>query len=66
MSERDERFQVQDGEIEIVSRSRSGLIVTPEVLDRARARVAAGEDLETVAQDVAVEELFIRGKLDNA
>jgi len=66
MSNRNERFEVQPGEIEIVKKSNSGLIVTPDVIAAARVRVAAGEDPKAVAADVAIEDVFLRGELDNA
>lgn len=65
MSNRNERLEVQDGEMKTVKTSNSGLIVTPEVIARGRARVAAGEDPNVVAFDVATEELVVRGKLDS-
>ena len=64
--DRTKRFEVQDGEIEMVKQSHSGLILTSDVIARGIARVQAGEDPDVVAHDLAVEEVFIRGKLDNA
>ena len=64
--DRKERFQVQDGDIVIVKRSHSGLILTPDAIARGKARVAAGEDPDVVASDLATEEVELRGKLDNA
>jgi hypothetical protein len=65
MNKRDERFQVHEDDITVMKRSGSGTILTPEVIDRARARVAAGEDLDQVAFDLATEEVHMRGKIDN-
>lgn len=62
---REERFTATEDEIEVVKRSKSGLIVTTEAIARARARVAAGEPVEKVAFDLATEDVAMRSKLDN-
>jgi len=64
--DRTKRFEVQDGEIEMVKQSHSGLILTPDAINRGRARVAAGDDPDVVAHDLATEEVELRGKLENA
>ena len=66
MSDHTDRFNVQDGEIEMVKKSNSGLIVTSDVIARAQARIQAGEDIDVVAFDVATEDVALRSKLDNS
>jgi len=63
--DREARFIATEDDVEIVKRSKSGLIVTPDVITRARARVAAGESVEKVAFDLATEDVAMRAKLDN-
>jgi hypothetical protein len=61
----EDRFVAPTDDIEVIRKSRRGLIVSPEVLERARARVAAGEDPATVAFDVATENVALQSALDN-
>jgi hypothetical protein len=65
MTDRADRFIVPEDDIEIVKKSRSGLLLTPETIVEGRRRVAAGEDPKVVAFDMATEEVFIRSELDN-
>ena len=62
---RDDRFVESPEDIEIVRKSRFGLIVSLDVIERARARVAAGEDPKIVAFDVATENVALQSALDN-
>jgi hypothetical protein len=66
MSEnREERFLLQDDEVEFVRKTDHGLHLTVEVIRAARARVAAGEDPDVVASELATEEVAIQAMLDN-
>lgn len=65
MTSRDERFIAPTDDIEVIRKSKRGLIVSDEVLERALARVIAGENLADVAFDVATENVALQGALDN-
>lgn len=60
------RFLVYDEEIEIVRKSGTGLRVPIESIQRARARVAAGEDPDAVASELAIEDVYLQGLIDNS
>lgn len=52
--------------IEVVSRSRGPrTLLTPEVIEAAKARIALGEDATTVAEELAAKELELERSLES-
>jgi hypothetical protein len=54
-----EKFSQPVEAIEIVSRSGSGTLLPPDVIDDGRARVEGGEPIEQVALDLVIQELAL-------
>lgn len=63
--EREARFMVTDDDIEIVAKSPVSLHLSVEQIQDAQARVAAGEDPDVVAFELAIEEVALQSKMDN-
>ena len=66
LEDRKDRFLQPIDAIEIVSRAATpGTTFTPEAIEAARLRIAAGEDPTAVAQDLAIQEVWLTQDSDS-
>lgn len=60
LAEQEDYFSQPADAIRVVSRAKGPrTLLTPEALQEARARVAAGEDIDKVAEELAIERVAL-------